>query len=128
MLKSAALPCGASLSLSFPGTPWGLEPLALMLRQRLSQWLAWIRTLRITPDEGKESASGTCFESWAWSYSHLVTRSGTAKKSSFQDRLPFMKVDCTGLLSFFDFLLGFAFNSSFSSSELLIDSTMACKE
>lgn len=35
-----------------------------MLRQRLSQWLAWIRTLRmlvgITADEGKESASGTC--------------------------------------------------------------------
>lgn len=35
------------------------------------------------------------------SYSHLVTRSGTAKKSSFQDRLAFMfmKVRCTGLPS-----------------------------
>jgi len=31
------------------------------------------------------------------SYSHLVTRSGTAKKSSFHDRLAFMKVRCTGL-------------------------------
>lgn len=32
------------------------------------------------------------------SYSHLVTRSGTAKKSSFHDRLAFMKVRCTGLI------------------------------
>jgi hypothetical protein len=36
-------------------------------------------------DEGKESASGTCFESWAWSY---ISRSQSRRSNRWQEFYP----------------------------------------